>query len=32
MSNVSLPHDAKAGPTKSVVRAVLQGKLDLAAS
>jgi len=24
------PHDAKAGPTKSEVRAVLQGKLDLA--
>jgi len=31
MSRVALPHDAKAGPTKSEVRAVLLGKLDLAA-
>jgi len=30
MSAVSLPHDAKAGPTKPEVRAVLQRKLDLA--
>ncbi len=30
MSRVSLPHDAKAGPTKSEVRAVLLGKLALA--
>ena len=30
MSRVSLPHDAKAGPTKPEVRAVLQRKLDLA--
>jgi cobalt-precorrin-6B (C15)-methyltransferase len=29
MSRVSLPHDAKAGPTKSEVRAVLFGKLAL---
>ncbi len=29
MSRVSLPHDAKAGPTKPEVRAVLQRKLDL---
>jgi cobalt-precorrin-6B (C15)-methyltransferase len=29
MSRVSLPHDAKAGPTKSEVRAVLLGKLAL---
>lgn len=29
MARVSLPHDAKAGPTKSEVRAVLLGKLDL---
>jgi cobalt-precorrin-6B (C15)-methyltransferase len=29
MSRVSLPHDAKAGPTKAEVRAVLLGKLDL---
>jgi len=29
MADVSLPHDAKAGPTKSEVRAVLQHKLDL---
>jgi cobalt-precorrin-6B (C15)-methyltransferase len=29
MANVSLPHDAKAGPTKSEVRAVLLAKLDL---
>jgi cobalt-precorrin-6B (C15)-methyltransferase len=29
MSRVALPHDAKAGPTKSEVRAVLLGKLDL---
>ena len=26
---ISLPHDAKAGPTKSEVRSVLLGKLDL---
>lgn len=32
MSRVSLPHDAKAGPTKAEVRAVLLGKLDLAAT
>lgn len=32
MSRVSLPHDAKAGPTKSEVRAVLLGKLDLGAA
>jgi len=31
MSRVSLPHDAKAGPTKPEVRAVLLGKLDLGA-
>jgi cobalt-precorrin-6B (C15)-methyltransferase len=30
MSQVSLPHDAKAGPTKPEVRAVLLSKLDLA--
>jgi cobalt-precorrin-6B (C15)-methyltransferase len=30
MSRVSLPHDAKAGPTKPEVRAVLQRKLALA--
>jgi cobalt-precorrin-6B (C15)-methyltransferase len=29
MAHVSLPHDAKAGPTKSEVRAVLASKLDL---
>jgi cobalt-precorrin-6B (C15)-methyltransferase len=29
MPRVSLPHDAKAGPTKSEVRAVLLSKLDL---
>jgi len=29
MSSVSLPHDAKAGPTKAEVRSVLLGKLDL---
>ena len=29
MANVSLPHDAKAGPTKPEVRAVLLSKLDL---
>jgi cobalt-precorrin-6B (C15)-methyltransferase len=29
MSRISLPHDAKAGPTKSEVRAALLGKLDL---
>ncbi|MFB6250826.1 MAG: precorrin-6Y C5,15-methyltransferase (decarboxylating) subunit CbiT [Halobellus sp.] len=29
MAQVSLPHDAKAGPTKSEVRAVLLSKLDL---
>jgi cobalt-precorrin-6B (C15)-methyltransferase len=29
MSRVSLPHDAKAGPTKPEVRAVLCSKLDL---
>jgi cobalt-precorrin-6B (C15)-methyltransferase len=29
MAHVSLPHDAKAGPTKAEVRAVLQRKLDL---
>ena len=29
MSRVSLPHDAKAGPTKSEVRSVLLGKLGL---
>ena len=29
MSSVALPHDAKAGPTKSEVRAVLLDKLDL---
>jgi cobalt-precorrin-6B (C15)-methyltransferase len=29
MLRVSLPHDAKAGPTKSEVRAVLRSKLDL---
>lgn len=32
MSRVSLPHDAKAGPTKPEVRAVLLSKLDLSAS
>jgi len=32
MSRVSLPHDAKAGPTKPEVRAVLLAKLDLAPS
>lgn len=32
MSRVALPHDAKAGPTKPEVRAVLLSKLDLAAS
>ncbi|UPM42805.1 precorrin-6Y C5,15-methyltransferase (decarboxylating) subunit CbiT [Halocatena salina] len=32
MSRVSLPHDAKAGPTKAEVRAVLLSKLDLAAT
>jgi cobalt-precorrin-6B (C15)-methyltransferase len=32
MSRISLPHDAKAGPTKSEVRAALLGKLDLAAT
>lgn len=30
MSRVSHPHDAKAGPTKPAVRAVLLSKLDLA--
>jgi len=30
MASVSLPHDAKAGPTKPEVRAVLLRKLDLA--
>jgi len=30
MSRVSLPHDAKAGPTKAEVRSVLAGKLALA--
>lgn len=30
MSQVALPHDAKAGPTKPEVRAVLLSKLDLA--
>ena len=29
MADVTLPHDAKAGPTKPEVRAVLQRKLDL---
>ena len=29
MTQLSLPHDAKAGPTKAEVRAVLLGKLDL---
>lgn len=29
MAHVSLPHDAKAGPTKSEVRAVLLSKLEL---
>ena len=29
MPRVELPHDAKAGPTKSEVRSVLLGKLDL---
>lgn len=29
MARVSLPHDAKAGPTKPEVRAVLMDKLDL---
>lgn len=29
MAHVSLPHDAKAGPTKPEVRAVLLSKLDL---
>ena len=29
MAHVSLPHDAKAGPTKPEVRAVLHSKLDL---
>ncbi|PSP34393.1 precorrin-6Y C5,15-methyltransferase (decarboxylating) subunit CbiT [Halobacteriales archaeon QH_10_67_22] len=29
MTQVSLPHDAKAGPTKAEVRAVLARKLDL---
>ena len=29
MARVSLPHDAKAGPTKPAVRAVLHSKLDL---
>ena len=32
MSRVSLPHDAKAGPTKPAVRAVLHSKLDLTAA
>lgn len=32
MSRVSLPHDAKAGPTKAEVRAVLLSKLDLGAT
>ncbi|MFB6184511.1 MAG: precorrin-6Y C5,15-methyltransferase (decarboxylating) subunit CbiT [Haloarculaceae archaeon] len=32
MSRVALPHDAKAGPTKPEVRAVLLGKLDLGPS
>ena len=32
MSRVSLPHDAKAGPTKSEVRAVLASKLALTPS
>ncbi|WP_435197358.1 precorrin-6Y C5,15-methyltransferase (decarboxylating) subunit CbiT [Natronomonas sp. EA1] len=32
MANVSLPHDAKAGPTKSEVRAVLLSKLALGPS
>lgn len=30
MARISLPHDAKAGPTKPEVRAVLLDKLDLA--
>lgn len=32
MTRVALPHDAKAGPTKPEVRAVLLAKLDLQAS
>ncbi|WP_435101275.1 precorrin-6Y C5,15-methyltransferase (decarboxylating) subunit CbiT [Halarchaeum sp. P4] len=32
MAHVSLPHDAKAGPTKPEVRAVLLSKLDLGPS
>ena len=32
MSRVSLPHDARAGPTKPEVRAVLLGKLELGAT
>jgi len=32
MSSVALPHDAKAGPTKPEVRAVLLAKLDLGAT
>jgi cobalt-precorrin-6B (C15)-methyltransferase len=32
MPDVSLPHDAKAGPTKAEVRAVLHSKLDLTAT
>jgi cobalt-precorrin-6B (C15)-methyltransferase len=32
MVHVSLPHDAKAGPTKPAVRAVLCSKLDLTAA
>ena len=32
MAHVSLPHDAKAGPTKPEVRAVLLSKLDLGSS
>jgi len=31
MSHISLPHDAKAGPTKAEVRAALLGKLALGA-
>jgi len=31
MARIALPRDAKAGPTKSEVRAVLLGKLDLSA-
>jgi cobalt-precorrin-6B (C15)-methyltransferase len=32
MSQVALPHDAKAGPTKPEIRAVTLGKLDLTSS